>query len=675
MTQRKKSKFFSFFFFLAILFFFAKSSVLASDVSIKATMPDILPPSVPILIEPSDGSLLAENKPSFKWYESSDNVGLFYYSFYLDGNILYNNIPLVSTANEHYSLNYDVINGVYTLTPKDTILDGNHTWKIAVADYANLTAASDTWSFTIDTLAPTFILKKIGDTAVDISSANPGSVPSDPIIIFANDATANEPLLIAAGEANSEVRLTVLFPDDPTQNFTKNVDGNGYYELKLGILPRDTDIRLDFIILDSAGHISILEKVYFRISLQYWPTASPTPTATSTTSPSPSPSPTLTKTLSPKPSTTKTLTPTINPTITISPSPSATPSGIIPIIPPREIIHNVSNDIVEALPESTASYIREFFNSDLWKSLSLFFAFLLLLLFYLFSFLLLLSKFIQNFSWPLLKKVFILLFPPLFKAKKNLVFEYRETLASPLAKVELLDQNEKVLDFAITNIDGNFNDLDYPKKDQWRLRVKDDNFYYPIGDKKPDQLEFWHFYQNQLFNESYGGQAILIPTLRAAGQTKLPLFERLRIFVLYLLDYPTWFLIVSLLFSLIFTLRYPALYNYISLGFYSFILLYKIFVSIKNKLKVTLLVQLIGGQQFSDNLIISFFDQKNKSAISMVMPFDFSKSKLINHSFESAFLTAFAKNLVLEKNDLSVDSQVINFSGKQEEISLQIKKI
>lgn len=680
MHQRKKTKLFFFFFFLATLFLLVKSVVLAANVSVMATIPDTEPPSVPILIEPTDGALLSDNTPSFKWYESTDNVKMYHYVFYLDGHILYNNIPLVDTDNSVFSLDYDELNGIYTLTPKNGYGDGAHNWGVAAVDYANLNSLSDIWDFTIDTLAPSFVLKKIGDTDVNISAADAGTVPADPIIIFRNDATANEPVLIAYGEANSSVKLTVLIPNDPTQIYNTNINSSGYYELKLGILPRDTDIRLDFIITDGVGHVSVLEKVYFRIALQYWPTSTPTPTVTNTvtTSPTTNPSPTLSKTVSPSTSITGkpsyTLTPTSSPTLSptvITP----TPTGIIPIIPPKEIIHEASDEIIETLPDSAATYIREFLSSTLWKDLSLFFALLILILFYLLSFLALLSKFVADFSTLLLKRVLFLMFPTFFKAKKHLVFEYRETLASPLVKVELVDLNGKVVDFTITNLDGNFNDLDKKDNKNWKLKVKDSNFYYPIGDQKPSQLETWQFYQDQVMDENYFGQPILIPTLRAAGQDRLPFLERLRIFILYLLDYPIWFLIWSIFFSLIFVMRYQSIYNDLALFFYIFMALVKLFVHFKKKAILTIATRFSDGQQFSSNLVLSFFASDSKKAQSLVMPFEFSNSKPINHSFEKVTLTAFSKNITMTRDNLDVGSQVFVLGKEQEQIDLEIKRI
>ena len=671
MIRKSKIKIILSLFFLVVIFFTARFTTKAQDVSVTAKISDTQPPTVPILIEPSDGALLSDNTPSFKWYESTDNAALSHYSFYLNNSLVYNNIPLVDTENSNYLLDYDALNGTYTLTPKNSLSDRSYTWKIVAVDYANLSASSDIWDFTIDTLAPSFVLQKIGDTTVSISAGNPGSVPSSPIVIFENDATANEPVLVADGEANSSVKLTVTIPDDPTQTFTTNINTDGDYELKLGILPRDTDIRLDFIITDQVGHVSILEKVYFRIALQYWPTATPTSTLTPTPSISSSPTPIVS--VSPTLSTTVTL----KPSTSVSPKPSTSvtpqPTGLIPIIPPKEVVHEIGDELIELLPESLADQIKSFLRSELWLNLAPLLGLLFLLGFYILAFFLLLSKFIRDLSFKLSKKILFLLFPMFFKAKKNLVFEYRDTTASPLVKVELLDENNQVLDFAITNLQGNFNDF-YKPQGRWHLQVQDPNFYYPIGDQRPEQLEFWHFYQNQLFDETnYHNQAILIPTLRAAGQEKLPFWERLRIFVLYLLDYPLWFLILSFLISLILLMRYEGLLNGVAVFFYIIVFLYKTFFLDKKAKTLTLVSELENQQQFSGNLITSLCGKDGSFTQSAIIPFEFSRSQLIKHSLTDVKLTVFAQDYALIQNGMVIDSQAIALFQNNEEVSISLK--
>lgn len=650
------------------LVYLAMGEVRAADVSITATIPDTQAPSVPILIAPTDGALLSDSTPTFQWYESTDNLSLSHYVFYLDGNASYGNIPLLATENSNYTLTYDSLNGIYSLTPKNALSDANHTWRVAAVDYANLSSSSDTWDFQIDTLTPSFILTKIGDVDTSISAANSSSVPDSPVLIFQNDATANEPTLLATGEANSTVKLTVTIPGDAVQTFTTTINAEGFYELKLGILPRDTDIRLDFVITDLAGHVSVLEGVYFRITLQYWPT--PTTTGTPSPSMSISPEPSITTT----PTTTGTLSRSPTPSISLSPSPTATPSGLVPIIPPREIIHEGVDEAIDLLPEETGEAIRAFLTSSFWKRLSVWFNALLLLLFYVIGFILLLSKFIPALSWTILKRVSALLVPHIQTPTAHLVYEYRSTTPSPLVKIELLDEQNQVLDVQISNRLGNFTHFATDYLRQWRLRVQDSNFYYPIGDEPLAQVSFWQFYQGQVFDhEHYQSQPILIPTLQAAGQERLPWFERVRIAYLYLLEYPHWFAIVLLVLSLIFAIRYPSWWNYGVLGFYGCMWAWKWFTQSKHNRSFRAHARL-GEQLFTGNVVLSMFATNPAVARALVLPFTLAESQLINHDFAVAELTCLSRGLTISHQKQQVLNQSVIFTGKNQKIDLQISK-
>lgn len=661
-------------------YFFSGQLVYASTVGVTASIPDTEPPSSPILIAPTDGALLSDNTPTFSWYESTDNMGVSHYAFYLNGTLRYNNLPLNGQNTSQYLLTYDSLNGIYSLTPKVSLADGAYTWRVVAVDYANLSSSSDTWDFRLDTLAPNFVLTKIGDTSVNISASNPNSVPSSAILIFQNDSTANEPMLIAQGEAHSAVKLTVTVPGDPSQIFTQNISSDGVYELKLGILPRDVDIRLDFIITDLAGHVSVLEKVYFRIPLHYWPPHTPTPTPSPPAPPdqvlTPTPVPTVISPPGGPP-----LTPVVGggPTLAPTPTPTPTPTtggGIIPIIPPKEIIHAGVGEVIELLPESTAQKIREFLSSSLWQVIARQFNLWLWLLFYLSAFTVLASKFISELSLLLLKRVFALLWPGLFASGENLVFEYRSTQPSPLVKVELLDKNQQVLDLHLSDRLGNFASFDVAELRQFKLAIKDPNFYHPIAEQKPSDLQFWQFYQGQTFDhEQYRDEPILVPTLQAAGQDRLPLVERIRIFYLYLLAYPLWWWLFLTFLALIFALRYASWANYLVLLFY--LVMGAVLWWRRQHLSkhTTFAVKLGAEGRFSGNLVMSLFDAARHQARSAVVSCDLGQSLPLRHNLNTAILTTYAKGLGLAPTATAKSQLQLIFNESKQEIELQISKI
>jgi len=551
------------------------------DVRVTATVPDIVPPSTPILINPEDGANLDNAYPVFQWYESTDNKDMSHYQFFLDGRLWFDKIPLTDFANDQYSLDYDPNSGIYTLVAKKALTHGSHRWQIVAWDFGDNSAGSATWKFNVFTKDPVFNLKKIGDVAVNISSDRPDSVPQNPISLFQRDPFANEPWIIALGDANLKVDLVVTIPNRASLFYSQYTDAKGDWSLQLDLLPRNQIIRLDFIISDVVGHTSYIKNLYIIIPQHYWP-ATPIPSVTVTETPSTTP-PTGTST-----------TPTISQTI-VSPTPSPTPRGIqVPIIPPREIVQEVFEEVRESLPSRIATFITEFARTSLWKSISQFIALFFALLLPITTYLLLLLKFYRYLSWASLKKVFLALWP--WSRRKNLVFEYRNSQAAPLVRVELIDaETKEVIDWQITSYLGQFFDFSWPNDTALALEVKDNNFYFPIGEQKPAFLTWYNFYQKEVFmiedndqqtkakntdqaaNLFNAKRALAIPTLMAEGKNNLPLIERIRIILAYLLSYPWWFWTLGLLFILPFVLRYPSIFNYLALIYYLIIALIKHF--------------------------------------------------------------------------------------------------
>ena len=671
----QKKKKFRLFLLSFIIFGSFSFPVKADDVNVSATIKDTVPPSTPILISPTDDSLITDATPEFSWYESTDDWTMSHYVLYIDGSDVFGEIPLSSYENDDYTLTYDSTNKIYSLVPKDSLSDGNHTWKVRAYDFGDNTSVSDTWSFELDTQAPNFTVTQIGDRTMSISAGS--TPPEDAIVIFANDATANEPIITATGEAYSEVQLTVTIPGDPTQSFTEDIESNGSWELQLGILPRDTVIELDFVITDRAGHVSVLEDLLIMISLVYYPgtptPTSPTGTITGTTTPSPSIEPSYT--ISPPVSPSITVSPTLSVTAEPTPGEGVDDPGIqIPIIPPREIIHEAAQEISERLPDKIANFFRYLFSSEFWKKIAIYFALIILLLHLLFSYLIILTKFIHDLSLQLLKKLLILILP--FRvSKKNLVFNYRQTTVVPLVKVNLLDaQTGEIIDFQITNHLGNFSDFNWPNRN-FKLAIKDKNFYYPIGDQKPAQLSKKEFYQDEIFEfREMDQKPIMIPTIMAQGQESLPFFEQIRVFCLYLLSYPWWFFMMIFLPVLIITLRYPSAINHIALAYYLYILLRKLTKGV-NRSSLRLNVLADSGQKFSSNLVLSLTAKESKDSQALITKATFAEVDPLKLKRSNYLLTIFTFNYSQWDYRNAIYSQRIHLKEKENKLDLRVKYI
>lgn len=636
----KNNSFLRYFFFVFVLLFLPLSLVFAqslpptdADIKVTAKIPDIIPPSTPILIIPEDQANLDNAYPVFQWHESTDNMEMSYYQFILDGKVWFDKIPLTDFANDDYSLDYNPESGIYTLVAKSALKHGPHSWQIIAYDYVENRAASTTWVFNIYVDDPNFTIQKIGDVSVKITASNPDSVPQTAIRLFLTDPYANEPWIIALGDANLKVDLVVTIPFRTSQFFSQYTDDKGNWNLQLGILPRNHIIRLDFNITDVVGHSSYIRNLYIIIQQHYWP-ATPMPTATITGAP-----------LTGFPSVTTSPSITQPSVIPVSPLP---PPGIkIPIIPPKEIIHEIVEEVKESLPTKMATYITDLTRSPLWKFLANFFALFLALLLPIITYILVLLKFYKFLSFKTLKKVLIALWP-WSKRRKNLVFEYRNSQAASLVRVELLDlESKELLDWQITNYLGQFPSFDWPSDLPATLGVVDHNFYFPIGVDKPVYLSWYNFYQGEAFlckkdylteEKSYinerienfdAKRALAIPTLMAQGKENLPLIERIRIILSYLLSYPWWFFFLSLLVILPFVLRHPSLFNYLALVYYLTIALFKYFhVNGSEKWQFRALYS--NGYKIDQNLILIMNDLAHGFSQALVVAMNDSLSSKLN---------------------------------------------
>lgn len=230
--------------------------------TVTAQVPDTTPPSTPLLVAPPDGSELTDNTPTFVWTGVTDDVGVAGYTLYLDGVPYFNAIPTSDTETGTYILTYDSILDQYSLTPKSSIGEGNHTWKIVAYDAAGNTTSSTTWSLLIDSQAPTFIIKKVGDKDTSISVQDDDTIPTSPI-----ELNENEPVLSGTGEANSSVRLQIHRKSDGQliDEIEFEIGGDGTWSVKLDTLERGPVYLLTFQITDRVGLLSVLADVPIRI--------------------------------------------------------------------------------------------------------------------------------------------------------------------------------------------------------------------------------------------------------------------------------------------------------------------------------------------------------------------------------------------------------------------------
>lgn len=255
-----------------------EKSILLPAQHVTTTVPDIRPPGPPFLISPINQSFVTTRTPTFVWRAAIDDYIMSHYQLWVDGKLFLDSIPLISTRHALYTLQYDPLTEQYSLTLKKALTEGTHTWKIIAVDAAGHSNSSATWSFTIDTQAPQFVIHQIGKLPVAISAYDSATIPSRPIELL-----ENEPALRGIGEPNSFITLTLITEDGSTLIYTTTIDQNGHWLIQLPILPRNQVITLNFVIEDQAGLVTVLNGVQIIIlgfDLEAGAGLSPTPAQT-----------------------------------------------------------------------------------------------------------------------------------------------------------------------------------------------------------------------------------------------------------------------------------------------------------------------------------------------------------------------------------------------------------
>lgn len=233
--------------------------------SVTASVKNLIPPTIPLLISPENNKILYSNTVTFIWKESSDVLGVSKYQLFIDGSMWMDDIGPGAETTSDFTLTYS--SGNWTLIPKKTLSDGAHTWKIKAFDSAGNTSESATWNFTIDSIAPAITISSIDGVSVNISSKDSGTIPAKPISI-----PQNEPSVKGNTEANTTVKLVLTVPGRPVYNAQTTSDSSGNYSFTLPILPSDTSVELQVEATDSAGNNGKIEKLFIIIQI---PAATP----------------------------------------------------------------------------------------------------------------------------------------------------------------------------------------------------------------------------------------------------------------------------------------------------------------------------------------------------------------------------------------------------------------
>lgn len=535
---------------------------------VTASVPDFISPSAPFLISPEDESLLNDATPTFVWQQSTDNVGVSYYQLYLDGIVLYDTIPTSSTTNGSYTLVYDSDTGQYSLTPTALLADGAHTWRVMVYDAAGNTNTSATWDFIIDTQSPAFIITSIGPIPTAISAQDISSVPEEVI-----ELEDNEPEFTGTGEANATVQVTVQIPDQANQIINFTIDGTGNWSFQLGILPRDEIITLNFVITDTAGNISVITDLKILIIQQviiFPPTPEPTP----------------------QPSVTPGGTPSASPISTATPSPTIIPPLIvIPVLPPKEIAEIIKQEIITATPvivTDTVKLIPEEIRNTISNIVDLIApagSLVATVAIPTISILTLLFQFGRQFTLDILIKLLqaIGLLPP--AEPQGMVFdsETNKPVAFALLTISSVQSSlsEKIIETIVTDVNGVYQGIQLPKG-QYVLTVSHQDYTFPTTKKRPSFASIQEYYKGEIFElESNNRQPLfLIPVDRIEENKIKQTFKKRLLYFIHKLRLKDIFWPLFII-SIMITIFYPTWLNFLVVVLYVFVLLRRMYVSLK----------------------------------------------------------------------------------------------
>ncbi|MBT3249411.1 MAG: carboxypeptidase regulatory-like domain-containing protein [Candidatus Pacebacteria bacterium] len=614
-------------------------------VTVTAGVLDNIPPTTPILISPTNNSYVTTGYVTFVWKGSTDDNGIKEYDLSLDGISYIPSIPPNDNESSRYVLSYDSVTDCYTLLVKELVPDGTHTWKIRANDNLNNGTDSATWSFTIDTQAPNFILSQVGEVPTSISAQDISTIPSNPI-----ELDENSPKLLGNGEANSTVVLTVTIPGDPTQTFTSTTDINGNWGQELGILPRDTIITLDFIITDPAGLISVLSNVQIIIKtkLIVFPPASPTPSPSPSVSPHPSSSPGVTPA------------PTPFPTPSASPRP---PLISIPLVPPIEIAHEILQETWERFPAPLKAIVarvpaetREYLVTTA-INLFPFSALLILIIIALLALLAMIGRFGKNLSprliWSTLQALGII---PAGKPQ-GLVFDSQTHRGVPFALIEVRDENGETIDQVITDKNGIYKGL-VLEPGKYQLVVSQPGYSFPSNQPRPQNLTIREFYLGELFEVTTEYPAkdqmmYLIP-IDIADQTPQkqlsPILSLQRFSSFNQALFLPLFIVTGVL-----TIIFPTLWNWLVFGSYCWQVIYKA----RNWFKTPNLTgnAIDANGQGLENTIVAVIDTENLQLAALTQADD--------HGYFSAYLPRQQLLLAITKPGfiwIESDSPVTEYS-------------
>lgn len=154
------------------------NSASAANIGVTATVPDVLPPTAPVLISPENGSYTNNPTPTFSFYKSTDaGSPIHYYQLYINNQLVVSQLPAAVEYKkvDQFTLWSDLEKIWFVLN--QPFEDGKYDWQVKAFDLYGNQANSATWTFTIDTQPPFILVTQVAQhTNLGLSSQDPSSI-------------------------------------------------------------------------------------------------------------------------------------------------------------------------------------------------------------------------------------------------------------------------------------------------------------------------------------------------------------------------------------------------------------------------------------------------------------------------------------------------------------------
>ncbi len=203
--------------------------------SATATVPSFITstdshaPTSPILLRPVDEAVTSDPRPELVWRHSEDeDSNTVRYTLFLNGVATYLGISdQGNSQGAGYTARVEA--GDIRLLPSAPLPDGRYTWRVEAYDLLHHTSSSATWTFTIDTTAPSLTLIELDYYHIPLITEGANFDIAGPKDVY----------FVVSSDPFSNIQILLTSPDISTLTLTATTNANGlatlYTHLLIGL--------------------------------------------------------------------------------------------------------------------------------------------------------------------------------------------------------------------------------------------------------------------------------------------------------------------------------------------------------------------------------------------------------------------------------------------------------